>query len=104
MLRPLRKPLIVMTPKSLLRHKLAISSLEDLAEGEFKLVIPESAPLDASQVRRIVLCSSKVYYDLIEAREAAQREDVAVIRIEQFYPFHMSSCNRRWPPSSRPSR
>ncbi|HNV55314.1 MAG TPA: 2-oxoglutarate dehydrogenase E1 component, partial [Pseudomonadales bacterium] len=87
MLRPLRKPLIVMTPKSLLRHKLAISSLEDLAEGEFKLVIPESAPLDASQVRRIVLCSGKVYYDLIEAREAAQREDVAVIRIEQFYPF-----------------
>ena len=87
MLRPLRKPLIVMTHKSLLRQKLAISSLEDLAEGEFKLVIPESAPLDASQVRRIVLCSGKVYYDLIEAREAAQREDVAVIRIEQFYPF-----------------
>lgn len=86
-LRPLRKPLIVMTPKSLLRHKLAISSLEDLADGEFKLVIAETAPLDAEKVKRIVLCSGKVYYDLIEAREAAGCNDVAVIRIEQFYPF-----------------
>jgi 2-oxoglutarate dehydrogenase E1 component len=86
-IRPLRKPLIVLTPKSLLRHKLAISTLEDLAEGSFQTVIPEIDTLDAAKVTRLVLCSGKVYYDLLEKRRAEGREDIAIVRIEQLYPF-----------------
>ncbi|MBF4207737.1 2-oxoglutarate dehydrogenase E1 component [Pseudomonas donghuensis] len=86
-IRPLRKPLIVLTPKSLLRHKLAISTLEELAEGSFQTVIPEIDTLDPKKVTRLVLCSGKVYYDLLEKRRAEGREDIAVVRIEQLYPF-----------------
>ncbi|MFJ4252079.1 2-oxoglutarate dehydrogenase E1 component, partial [Pseudomonas sp. NPDC089741] len=86
-IRPLRKPLIVLTPKSLLRHKLAISTLEDLAEGSFQTVIPEIDALDPKKVERVVLCSGKVYYDLLEKRRAEGREDIAIVRIEQLYPF-----------------
>ncbi|MGV6395435.1 2-oxoglutarate dehydrogenase E1 component [Pseudomonas caspiana] len=86
-IRPLRKPLIVLTPKSLLRHKLAVSTLEDLAEGSFQTVIPEIDTLDAAKVTRLVLCSGKVYYDLLEKRRAEGREDIAIVRIEQLYPF-----------------
>ncbi|MHC6226500.1 2-oxoglutarate dehydrogenase E1 component [Pseudomonas sp. X10] len=86
-IRPLRKPLIVLTPKSLLRHKLAISTLEELAEGSFQTVIPEIDSLDPAKVTRLVLCSGKVYYDLLEKRRAEGREDIAVVRIEQLYPF-----------------
>ena len=86
-IRPLRKPLIVLTPKSLLRHKLAISTLEELAEGSFQTVIPEIDTLDPAKVERLVLCSGKVYYDLLEKRRAEGREDIAVVRIEQLYPF-----------------
>ncbi|WP_268800723.1 2-oxoglutarate dehydrogenase E1 component [Pseudomonas huanghezhanensis] len=86
-IRPLRKPLIVLTPKSLLRHKLAISTLEDLAHGSFQTVIPEIDTLDAAKVTRLVMCSGKVYYDLLEKRRAEGREDIAVVRIEQLYPF-----------------
>ena len=86
-IRPLRKPLVVLTPKSLLRHKLAISTLEDLAEGSFQTVIPEIDALDAAKVTRLVLCSGKVYYDLLEKRRAEGREDIAIVRIEQLYPF-----------------
>jgi len=86
-IRPLRKPLIVLTPKSLLRHKLAVSTLEDLAEGSFQTVIPEIDTLDAGKVTRLALCSGKVYYDLLEKRRAEGREDVAIVRIEQLYPF-----------------
>ena len=68
-IRPTRKPLIAMTPKSLLRHKLAVSSLEDLCDGTFQNVIGETPDLDVKKVDRLVLCSGKVYYDLIEARE-----------------------------------
>jgi 2-oxoglutarate dehydrogenase E1 component len=82
-----RKPLVVMTPKSLLRHRLAVSSLEDLTEGEFQPVIPEVDALDAQQVTRIVLCSGKVYYDLLERRREEELEDVAIIRVERLYPF-----------------
>jgi 2-oxoglutarate dehydrogenase E1 component len=87
MLRDCRKPLIVLTPKSLLRHKLAVSSLDDLANGSFQLVIPDSSAKPGQKVRRIVLCSGKVYYDLVE--DAAKRgvNDVAIIRVEQLYPF-----------------
>ncbi|MFG0409834.1 2-oxoglutarate dehydrogenase E1 component [Pseudomonas sp. NY5710] len=86
-IRPLRKPLIVLTPKSLLRHKLAVSTLEDLAEGSFQTVIPEIDNLDPAKVERLVLCGGKVYYDLLEKRRAEGREDIAIVRIEQLYPF-----------------
>ncbi|MET0226705.1 MAG: 2-oxoglutarate dehydrogenase E1 component [Dokdonella sp.] len=87
MLRDVRKPLIVMTPKSLLRHKLAVSTLDELADGHFQLVIADSSAKNAKKVRRVVLCSGRVYYDLVE--EAAKRGigDVAILRIEQLYPF-----------------
>jgi 2-oxoglutarate dehydrogenase E1 component len=87
MLRDARKPLVVMTPKSLLRHKLAISSLDDLANGTFQLVIPDSRIGDAKKVKRVVLCSGKVYYDLFEAAEKDGLNDVALVRVEQLYPF-----------------
>ncbi|MFK3725010.1 2-oxoglutarate dehydrogenase E1 component [Pseudomonas monteilii] len=86
-IRPLRKPLVVLTPKSLLRHKLAVSTLEDLAEGSFQTVIPEVDAIDPAKVERLVLCSGKVYYDLLEKRRAEGREDTVILRIEQLYPF-----------------
>lgn len=87
MLRPYRKPLIVMTPKSLLRHKLATSSLEELASGRFLPVIGEIDELDPTQVTRVVMCAGKVYYDLLEKRRAENVQNVAIVRIEQLYPF-----------------
>ena len=86
-IRPLRKPLVALTPKSLLRHKLAISTLEDLAQGSFHPVLPEIDSLDPKKVERLILCSGKVYYDLLEKRRAEGREDIAIVRIEQLYPF-----------------
>ncbi len=87
MLRPLRKPLIVMAPKSLLRHKLAVSSLEALSGGGFQPVIGDDGLPDKSRVTRLVMCSGRVYYDLLERRQAARLEHVALVRIEQLYPF-----------------
>jgi 2-oxoglutarate dehydrogenase E1 component len=84
--RPWRKPLVVLTPKSLLRHPQAVSSLDELASGRFQRVIPDMAT-DASRVRRVLLCSGKVYYELQAARQAQQRDDVALVRVEQFYPL-----------------
>lgn len=81
-----RKPLVVITPKSLLRHKLVVSSLDDLAEGQFQRVIADQREAPA-ETRRVLLCSGKVYYDLLEARERYQRMDVAILRVEQFYPL-----------------
>ncbi len=82
-----RKPLIVMTPKSLLRHKLAVSTLSELADGEFKLILPEIDDIPVQNVQRVILCSGKVYYDLLAKRRETNRTDVAIIRIEQLYPF-----------------
>lgn len=87
MLRPFRKPLIVLTPKSMLRHKLATSTLQELAVGQFQLIIPEVDNIKPAQVRRVILCSGKLYYDLLEQRRASKKEDIALIRIEQLYPF-----------------
>ena len=81
-----RKPLVVMTPKSLLRHKLAVSSLEELAGGKFQHLIAD-AKADPKRVQRIVLCSGKVYYDLLEDAEKRGQDDAALIRVEQLYPF-----------------
>jgi 2-oxoglutarate dehydrogenase E1 component len=86
MVRPYRKPLIVMTPKSLLRHPLAVSSLKDLSDGEFQNVIPEMDELNPKQVERVVICCGKVYYDLLEKRRE-EKANVALIRVEQLYPF-----------------
>ena len=86
-LRPARKPLIVMMPKSLLRKKEAMSPLEVLANGKFEVVIGETAKLNAKKVKRVVACSGKVYYDIVAEREKRAIEDIAVIRLEQLYPF-----------------
>ena len=87
MLRKLRKPLIVMTPKSLLRHKEAVSSLDELAKGSFKTLIGEITELEPKKVKRIVLCAGKIYYELAAARREAGQTDVALLRVEQLYPF-----------------
>ena len=86
MIRLFRKPLVIMTPKSLLRNKDATSSLQDLARGEFQTVIGEQHEIDAKAVKRVLACSGKVYYDLVNARKE-RNEDVAILRIEQLYPF-----------------
>ncbi|ROS04788.1 2-oxoglutarate dehydrogenase E1 component [Sinobacterium caligoides] len=86
-IRPLRKPLIVMSPKSLLRHKQAVSTLQELAEGSFQTVIGEADEIADDQVKRLVLCSGKVYYDLYNMRAEHELEGVAVVRLEQLYPF-----------------
>jgi len=87
MLRPFRKPLVVMTPKSLLRKKEASSPIQDLANGSFLTVIPEVEALEPKEVKRIVACCGKVYYDLAAKRSELKRTDTAIIRVEQLYPF-----------------
>jgi len=86
-LRRLRRPLIVMTPKSLLRHRLASSPLSDLQTGTFQRIIGDTDEPDRDKVERVVFCSGKVFYDLLEARRSNQVEDVAIVRIEQLYPY-----------------
>jgi len=86
-LRPYRKPLVVMSPKSLLRHKLSTSSLQEIQHGSFHTVIDEIDELNRKQVTRLLFCTGKVYYDLLEARRERELADCAIIRIEQLYPF-----------------
>ncbi len=86
-LRRLRSPLVVMTPKSLLRHPLSVSQLEDLTTGHFQHVIDEVDDIDVKKVKRVVVCSGKVYYDIYKARQDAEIDDVAIVRLEQLYPF-----------------
>ncbi len=81
-----RKPLIVMTPKSLLRHPKCVSELSELAEGKYRRVIPD-ASVEPKQVERVLLCSGKIYYELLEERLKRERNDVAIVRLEQYYPF-----------------
>ncbi len=87
MIRPLRKPLVVMTPKSLLRHKEAISSYEDLANGRFHRVLRETDDIDPKKVKRAVMCSGKIYYELRAKRREQGIDDIAILRLEQLYPF-----------------
>ncbi|MBL4672077.1 MAG: 2-oxoglutarate dehydrogenase E1 component, partial [Arenicella sp.] len=94
MLRPYRKPLIVMTPKSLLRHKLSTSSLEELHSGEFQTVIAEIDKLADKDVKRVVVCAGKVYSDLLEQRREEKIKDIAICRVEQLYPFPRDSVVR----------
>ena len=86
-LRKWKKPLVIMTPKSLLRHPRCVSSLEDLTVGEFKAVLDDELIPDKQNISRILLCSGKVYYDLLNHREELKREDVAIIRLEELYPL-----------------
>jgi 2-oxoglutarate dehydrogenase E1 component len=103
--RPFRKPLVIMTPKSLLRHKKAVSKLSDLAEGStFHRVLHDTAQHDPDmagvalkpddQIRRVVMCSGKVYYDLLDAREKRGVDDVYLMRLEQFYPWPVQSLRK----------
>ena len=88
MVRHFRKPLVIMTPKSLLRNKDATSPLSEFTKGEFRTVIPEqNGEIDAAKVKRVIACSGKVYYDLVKKREEKKASDVAILRVEQLYPF-----------------
>jgi len=96
----MRKPLVVMSPKSLLRHKVAISSLDELANGEFQNVIDDVDGHNKTSVKRVVLTSGKVYYDLLEQRRLGQLDHVAIVRIEQLYPFpekHLTDVLTQYP-------
>ena len=100
MIRAFRKPLIVMSPKSLLRHRLATSTREELANGEFQILIDEIDDIDPQQVTRLVMCSGKVYYDIVEKRRERQLEHVAIVRVEQLYPFpekHIKAILDKYP-------
>ena len=101
MMMSCRKPLVVMTPKSLLRHKLAVSSLEEFTGGEFQSLIPEVDTLSCEEVRRVVMCSGKVYFDLLEKRRSEQHDEVAIIRVEQLYPFPKEALRRALAPYSK---
>jgi 2-oxoglutarate dehydrogenase E1 component len=87
MVRNIRKPLIIFTPKSLLRNKDATSPISEFTKGSFQTIIPESKELKADKVERLVLCSGKVYYDLAKKREENGHDDTAILRVEQLYPF-----------------
>jgi len=87
MLRSLRKPLVILTPKSLLRHPLSVSRLEELSANGFQMVIDEIDDVSPSAVTRVVFCSGKVYFDLLKARRESKSQTVAVVRVEQLYPF-----------------
>ena len=87
MVRNLRKPLIIMTPKSLLRAKDAASPLSEFVKGGFQTIIPEQKEIKADKVKRVIFCSGKVYYDLVRKREEKGADDVAILRVEQLYPF-----------------
>ena len=94
MLRHLRKPLVVMTPKSLLRHRLSVSTMAELARGRFQQLIEEVEPLADDAVTRVVFCSGKVYFDLAEYRRNESITNVAIVRIEELYPFPIEEYAR----------
>jgi 2-oxoglutarate dehydrogenase E1 component len=113
-LRRWRKPLVVMTPKSLLRHPVCVSSLDELATGCFQRVIPDTSGRAGAAVKRVLLCSGKIYFELAEQREKLKRDDVAIVRVEQLYPLRgmtsgcvsATGCSGagRWPASRGPPR
>jgi 2-oxoglutarate dehydrogenase E1 component len=91
--RGVRKPLVVFTPKSLLRHPKAVSSVAELTSGGFREVLADSGAIEREQVTRVIFCSGKVYYDLLAAREERKANHVALVRIEQLYPFAETEVN-----------
>jgi len=100
-IRPWRKPLIVMSPKSLLRHRRAISTMDELANGSFQRIIADDPAIDPKKVKRVLLCTGKVYYDILERREQNGRDDVAILRVEQLYPLRASELQARLAPYAR---
>ncbi len=88
-----RKPLIVMTPKSMLRHPKCISSLEDFTKGKFEEVYDDASVKNAKKVEKVLLCTGKIYYDLLERKERDKRDDVAIVRVEQIHPFPEKKVN-----------
>ncbi|MFC3903916.1 2-oxoglutarate dehydrogenase E1 component [Acinetobacter marinus] len=92
-IRPIRKPMIVMSPKSLLRHKLATSTLDELANGTFQTVIDEIDEINKADVTRLVICGGKVYYDILEKRRELGLNHIAIVRIEQLYPYPKDAIN-----------
>ncbi|WP_440993956.1 2-oxoglutarate dehydrogenase E1 component [Cysteiniphilum litorale] len=94
MLRPYRKPLIVMSPKSLLRHSMVHSTLDELADGQFYNVIAEVEDIKPQSVSRVILCSGKVYYDLLAERSEKEVKDIAIVRVEQLYPFPQADLDK----------
>ncbi len=99
--RPMRRPLIVLSPKWILRHKLATSTLEELSDGRFHNVLGDAMLEEPQRVTRVVLCSGKVYYHLLEAREERQLQNVALVRLEQLYPFPEEELNQALSPYSQ---
>ena len=97
-IRPWRKPLIVMSPKSLLRHRRAISTMDELAEGAFQRIIPDDPTVDPNKARRLVMCTGKIYYDLLERRERDEVDDIGILRVEQLYPLRASELQARLAP------
>jgi 2-oxoglutarate dehydrogenase E1 component len=103
-----RKPLVIFTPKSLLRHHKAVSTVDELINGEFREVITEDPAIETPAIEtkvlsRVILCSGKVYYDLLAAREDRKAKHIAIVRIEQLYPFpetQVRDALSRFPPSS----
>lgn len=102
--RDYRKPLIVMTPKSLLRHKLAVSELKDFTtDTKFQPILPDTAA-HADNITKVILCSGKVYYDLLEAKEAVGKKNVALVRVEQYYPFPQKELEKELKKYSKASK
>jgi 2-oxoglutarate dehydrogenase E1 component len=91
--RPFRKPLVIMSPKSLLRHPLCVSSFEDFTKGGFREIYDDATVSNASNVKKVLLCSGKIYYELMAKKEADKREDIAIVRFEQVYPFPKVQLN-----------
>ena len=88
MMRPFRKPLVIMTPKSLLRAEQAVSYNADFTDAGFSEILETPAPAGAAGTKRVILCTGKVYYDLLKARDAEGKQATALVRVEQLYPLH----------------
>ncbi|HTL16889.1 MAG TPA: 2-oxoglutarate dehydrogenase E1 component, partial [Patescibacteria group bacterium] len=97
-LRAWRKPLIVMTPKSLLRHPKVVSLLDDCARGRFQRILPEAQPMAPDKIKRVILCAGKIYYELTEYREQNRRDDAAILRLEQLYPLRQDLLEKALAP------
>lgn len=87
MKRNFRVPMVIMSPKSLLRHPLCVSSIEDFTTGQYEVLIDDTFAAPATKVRKVLLCSGKIYYDLLQRQQSGDHKDVAIVRLEQLYPF-----------------
>jgi 2-oxoglutarate dehydrogenase E1 component len=106
LVRPFRKPLVIMSPKSLLRHPLVVSPIDSFINGGFQELLDDTTVKDPKKVKKIIVCSGKVYYDLWEAKEKNNHKEVAIVRLEQIYPFpkqsfeallqHYPAASLRW--------